>query len=238
MSSIILTSNPGFYSVGDNGKKKAIKLANTMLVETLKKEVEEYDNLLFVCASSDDYKKNEEIVEVITRSLYLAGIKFHMTDMIDSRNWLFSKGLINNSNLIILLDGDCLEQMEFFNGIELKEKLKKYKGCIMGIGSGTINLANKAYCSKKSEEDESSIRYRGLGITDISVEIGFNDSDTKRIEDILLPDSKISRFIALPNESFIVVKKQFAEVYGDAYYFNGGSYKKIGKNINDIYGRE
>ena len=109
-------------------QKEAIKLVNENLLETLKNEIKAYNNLLFICSTPDNYKTNEEFSKIIEKSLSLSGFKFQMSDLIDSRNWLFSKSLICNADLIILLGGDPIEQMEFFNNIELKEKLKKYNG--------------------------------------------------------------------------------------------------------------
>lgn len=232
MSSIILTSGPQFSVKKENGEIKAVKLANESLVNILKGEVEKYDNLLFICSSPDDYNKNEEYSEIITKSLSLAGIKFQMSDVIDSRNWLFSKGLINTADLVVLLGGNPLEQMEFFNNIELKEKIKKYKGCLMGISAGSLNMAKDVYCSQ-DKEIESSCYYKGLGLVDLNIEPHFEISDAEKINNILLNDSMKQSFIALPDESFVFVKKGKMSLYGDAYYFNKGSYKKI-KTLDDI----
>ena len=234
MNSIILTSGPTFSEVKENGQRKAIKLSNLNLVDVLKKEIEKFDNLLFICSSPDDYKKNEEYSALITKSLSLSGIKFQISDVIDSRNWLFSKGLISNSDLIILLGGDPLVQMEFFNSIELKDKLKKFKGCLLGISAGTINMANNAYCSQ-DEKIETTHYYKGLGLTEINVEPHFDIEDKKRIEEILLVDSNKKTFVALPDESFIVIKKDDTTLYGDAYYFSEGKYEKIEGKLNEIY---
>lgn len=233
MNTLILTSGPQFYTKNQKGEKKAIKLNNEQLVDVLKNEVEKFENLLFICSSPDEYKKNEEYADIITSSLSLSGIKFHMADLIDSRNWLFAKGLINNSDLIILLGGDPLEQMEFFNNIELKDKIKKYKGVLMGISAGTINMAENAYCSK-DEKIENTQFYKGLGVTNINVEPHFNIEDISRINEILLVDSNKKSFVALPDESFILVKKEETILYGEGYYFNEGNYNKIEGKISDI----
>ena len=234
MKSIILTSGPEFSVKNEDGNRKAVKLANEALVQTLKEEIEDYNNLLFICSTPDEYKKNEEYSKLITKSLSLAGLKFSMSDVIDSRNWLFSKGLINSANLVVLLGGDPLEQMEFFNGIELKEKLRKYKGCLLGISAGTVNMAKTVYCSK-DEDIEETLYYKGLGLTDINVEPHFDDTDTVRINEVLLKDSEKKSFVALPDESFIVLKDGNVTLNGDAYYFSNGSYNKI-DSLNGIYG--
>ncbi len=238
MKTIILTSGPAFSTKNEKNIRKAVKLQNTNLIETLKNEIEKYDNVLFICSSPDEYKTNEEYATIIFKSLSLSGIKFKMMDLIDSRNWLFSRGLINSADLIILMGGDPLEQMEFFNSIELKDKLKKYSKCVMGISSGSINMASDVYCSQDNEI-ESSCYYKGLGLTDIRVEPHFDISDEKRINDLLLIDSKRKNFVALEEESFILIKKNNIELFGKGFYFNDGSYKKIDdKEIKKIYNKE
>ena len=235
MKTIILTSNPVFFK---ENVKKAIKLTNINLIDTLKKEIEKYENVLFICSSPDEYKINEEYANLVYKSLFLSGIKFKIMDLIDSRNWLFSRALINNADLIILMGGDPLEQMEFFNNIELKDKLKKYSKCIMGVSGGSINMASDVYCSQ-DDKIESSCYYKGLGLTNIRVEPHFNINNDKRINDLLLQDSKKKNFVALEDDSFILIKKNNIELFGKGYYFNDGSYKQIdNKEIKRIYGKE
>lgn len=222
---IILTSGPSFCN-NVNGERKAIKLENKELIEQINNMVEKYNNLLFVCSSPDDYKKSEEFSKIIEKSLSLAKIKFEHSDLLDSRNWLFTKSLVNNSDLVILLGGNPLEQMEFFNNIELKDKIKKFKGCLMGISAGSINMANNVYCSK-DDDIEETLNYKGLGLTNINIEPHFDINDKERINNVLLKDSKDTSFIALPDESFISINDNQIKLFGDAYYFKEGNYKKI-----------
>lgn len=232
MKSVILTSKPQFFADKGKGEKKALKLTNLKFIEELKKSLYKYDNILFVCASCDDYKNNEECAQLITKSLALSGIKFQISDLIDSRNWLFSKSLINNSDLVVLMDGNPLEQIQFYNDIELKLKLKSFNGCLLTIGSGTLNAGNSVYCSKRNEL-ENSVYYNGLGLTNINIETSFNSADITRINEILLEDSKKKTFIALEDDSFIALKNGKIELYGTAYYFSKGEYKKI-KKIEEV----
>jgi len=224
---IILTSGPAF-SIKKNETRKAIKLENKELIEQIKKTVSKYNNLLFICSNPDDYENNEMYAQIVEKSLSLAGIKFDFSDLLDSRNWLFTKSLVKNSDLIIILGGNPLMQMEFFNNIELKEKLKGYEGCLIGISAGSVNMANYVYCSKDEDMNET-LHYRGLGLTNINVEPHFEIDDKDRINNVLLKDSEDTSFVALPNESFITIIDGNATIHGDAYYFKEGTYKKIEK---------
>ena len=225
---IILTSGPAFFTKKANGEKKAIKLANVELVETLKNCIDRYNNLLFICSNPDDYETNEIYASVIEKSLSLSGLKFDYYDLLDSRNWLFTRSLVKNSDLVILLGGNPLTQMEFFNNIELKEKIKGFNGCLMGISAGSINLAVNSYCSK-DKEIESSVYYKGLGITNITIDPHFDINDKDRIDNILLIDSKKKPFLALPDESFVSIKGNEIKVHGIGYSFQEGAYQKISK---------
>lgn len=230
MSTLFLTSGPRFYK---EGKYDLIsdRVNNKDLIIELKRELKGYSNLVFVCSNPSDYKNSEKYSSLIVKSLSLSGIKFDMIDLIDDRNWLFSKSLISNADLVILLGGDTVTQMEFFNDIELSDKLKKCNGVILGISAGTINMASNAYCSK--DDNEETAYYKGLGLTNINIEPHFNINNKKRIQDILLEDSKKQAFVALDDDSFIIAKGNTAKIFGNAYYFKNGEYKKI-NDMNEV----
>ena len=46
-------------------------------------------------------------------------------------------------------------------------------------------------------------------------------------------DSKNKPFVALDDDSFIIVKGNTAKIFGNAYYFKNGEYKKI-HNMNEV----
>ena len=232
MKSIFLTSGPAFTYKNEKGNIVANKLENKELVECLKNEIENYNNVLLVCSSPDGYDKTDKYSEGIVKSLSLSGLKFKMSDVLDSRNALFSRSLILNSDLVIFMGGDPLDQITFFNDIEMKDILKRYKGVLIGISAGTMNMASKVYYSK-DENIEKTVYYKGLGLTNINVEPHFNVNDEVRINEILLKDSIKQPFIALPDESFIVIKKDETKLCGDAYYFNDGKYQKV-ENLNGV----
>ena len=176
MSTLFLTSGPHFYKDGKYGLISD-RVTNKDLILELKRELKGYSNLVFICSSPSDYENTEKYSSLIAKSLSLSGLKFDMVDIIDDRNWLFSRSLVSNADLIILLGGDTLSQMEFFNNIELSEKLKKCSGLILGISAGTINMAKNAYCSK--DKDGETSYYEGLGLTNINIEPHFDINDKK-----------------------------------------------------------
>lgn len=230
MATLFLTSAPHFYKDGKHGLI-CDRVTNKDLITELKRELKGYSNIVFVCSDPDDYKTTEMYASLITKSLSLSGIQFDMGDIIDSRNWLFSKSLITNADLVVLMGGDTIKQMEFFSDIELSEKLKKCKGIILGISAGSVNMAKKVYCSK--DENAETTYYKGLGLTNINIEPHFNVNNKKRITEILLEDSKKNSFVALEDDSFVILKGNTGKIFGNAYYFKNGDYKKI-NNLNEV----
>lgn len=230
MTTLFLTSGPSFYKDGKHGLISD-RVNNKDLIVELKRELKGYSNIVFVCSNPDDYETTEMYASLITKSLSLSGIKFDMGDIIDSRNWLFSKSLITNADLVVLMGGDTLTQMQFFNDIELSDKLKKCKGIILGISAGSVNMAKNAYCSK--DKYNETTYYKGLSLTSLNIEPHFDTNDKKRIKEVLIEDSKKQPFVALDDDSFIIVKGNTGKIFGNAYYFKDGDYKKI-HNLNEV----
>ena len=65
MKAIFLTSGPEFTYKKEKGNLIANKLENKELVECLKNEIENYNNLLLVCSSPDNYDKTDKYSEQI-----------------------------------------------------------------------------------------------------------------------------------------------------------------------------
>ena len=92
-------------------------------------------------------------------------------------------------------------------------------------------MAKKVYCSK--DENAETTYYKGLGLTNINIEPHFNVNNKKRITEILLEDSKKNSFVALEDDSFVILKGNTGKIFGNAYYFKNGDYKKI-NNLNEV----
>lgn len=230
MATLFLTSGIHFYKDGKNGLISD-RIKNRYFIEELTREVKGYSDIVFICNNPSDYENNELYSSLFIKALSLSGIKFNMVDIIDDRNWLFTKSLTSHADLIVMLGGNTNNQMEFLESIEFKEKIKGYKGVILGIDEGAINMCKDAYNSKSEYED--TVYYKGLGLTKLTVSPNFSFKNKKVIKEVLLGDSKNKPFIALENDSFIVLKGNTGKIFGDAYYFKDGEYKQI-KNLNEI----
>ena len=81
----------------------------------------------------------------------------------------------------------------------------------------------------------------GLGLTHINViphfqyfkTLVFSDG-TNMLQDILLPDSKKSPLLALPDRSYVIKKGNKIEIFGEAYLLSNGKLQQICSNNKTI----
>ena len=97
------------------------------------------------------------------------------------------------ANVIYLPGGDTSILLEKLSkNPKVIEKLKKFKGIIIGNSAGAIALAKEGYGHK----DEELVKYKGLGIIDIKVLVHFKWEDLDKIKE--------KRIILLREDSYIV----------------------------------
>lgn len=125
--------------------------------------------------------------------------------------------------------GYPLEQMTFFNTLNLSEIIKKYKGTIIAQSAGAINCANKALSIPEeiSRFDDPST-WEGLGITNLNIEphfkmeIDHTNLEEKLIREKLLNLSLNNKIIGLPDGSHIRILDELVETFGENYIIENG----------------
>ena len=127
-------------------------------------------------------------------------------------------------DLVILGGGHVPTQNAFFRGIGLRERLKGYRGVVMGISAGTMNCAETVYAQPELPGEAADPAYSrfipGLGLTEINVlphwqTVRNEVLDGLRLaEDITLPDSIGRRFYCLADGSYILVENGVSTLYG------------------------
>ena len=83
-----------------------------------------------------------------------------------------------------------------------------------------MNLAVNSYYSKDEEYPESII-YKGLGLTNITIDPHFDINNLEQVNEIK-DNSKNIKIIGLPNDSAIVISDNNIEFIGKVYIFENG----------------
>lgn len=172
----------------------------------LSKDLRNCNNILFVPSDYDNEKYTIYKDKIISWFDNI-GISFkenHLVSLDDE---------LNDYDVIFLMGGNPIKQIEIINKINLKNLINKAKVVIV-VSAGAINLSNEAiYYNDYSEKIEI---YDGIGLTDINVYPHFDINNKEFLEEVKMV-SKIKSLIALPNESFIKLDDEQIEFCGDCY---------------------
>ena len=172
----------------------------------LSKDLRNCNNILFVPSDYDNEKYTIYKDKIISWFDNI-GISFkenHLVSLDDE---------LNDYDVIFLMGGNPIKQIEIINKINLKNLINKAKVVIV-VSAGAINLSNEAiYYNDYSEKIEI---YDGIGLTDINVYPHFDINNKEFLEEVKMV-SKIKALIALPNKSFIKLDNEQIEFCGDCY---------------------
>ena len=172
----------------------------------LSKDLRNCNNILFVPGDYDNEKYTIYKDKIISWFDNI-GISFkenHLVSLDDE---------LNDYDVIFLMGGNPIKQIEIINKINLRNIINKAK-VVIGVSAGAINLSKEAiYYNDYSEKIEI---YNGIGLTDINVYPHFDINNKEFLEEVKMV-SKIKTLIALPNESFIKLDDEQIEFCGDCY---------------------
>ena len=122
---------------------------------------------------------------------------------------------LEKSNIIYLLGGNPFIQLEYLQKTKYSDIIQHTSALVMGVSAGAMNLAVNSYYSKDEEYPESII-YKGLGLTNITIDPHFDINNLEQVNEIK-DNSKNIKIIGLPNDSAIVISDNNIEFIGKVY---------------------
>ena len=191
---------------------------------------------LFVCSDPDTHEFTDACAASMRKGLEEIGIQFDAFNVLDGRNPDWTRQFVDNSEVIILAGGHVPTQNKFLKQIHLRENLKHFRGVVIGISAGSMNLAETVYVQPE-EEGESSPDFErsapGLGLTDVNIlphyqKVKDNILDGKRLfEDVTYADSYGQMFFVLPDGSYFFQDDDGLYLYGESYIIHDGEIDPI-----------
>ena len=127
---------------------------------------------------------------------------------------------LEKSNIIYLLGGNPFIQLEKKKKTKYSDVIQHTSALVMGVSAGAMNLAVNSYYSKDEDYPESII-YKGLGLTNITIDPHFDINNLEQVNEIKA-NSKIIKIIGLPNDSAIVISDNNIVFIGKVYIFENG----------------
>lgn len=179
---------------------------NEQQIKYLSKDLKTCKSILFV---PGDYDKEKYIInkdKIINwlKSIEVSFSECYLTGLDDE---------LKSYDVIFLMGGNPINQIEIINKINLKNIINKAK-VVIGVSAGAINLSKEAiYFNDYSKKVEM---YDGIGLTDINVYPHFDITNKDFVEEVKMV-SRLKSLIALPNNSFIKIDDKQIEFIGDSF---------------------
>lgn len=194
---------------------------------------------LIIAAYPQRHEGNDEMCDYFKGAFESTGKRFSTFDLCDDR-YPFSKEDIESYDLIVLAGGHTPTQNEYFNQINLREKLKDFDGIIVGISAGSMNLSEDVYFQPE-EPGESGDWFlregKGLGLCNIRLTphlqmIRNTILDNRSlVYDLICEDSKRFKILGLNDGSYVYVGSDLRQmIYGEAYTIENGIINKINED--------
>lgn len=191
-------------------------LENRKSVQFFKDNFKE-GKLLLVPSTPHDRKTTEKYGDEVCKlfkknKIYFSEVEYFYEDL--NFNEIANK--INDYALIFLMGGMTLTQNEFIHKVRLKEILQNYDGILIGMSAGALNMCEKTIDTPIESDHDGNVILKGLGVTDIIVEVHFDVNNKEQIKAI---DETGFIFYCISNNGAIVLRDNEMFTYGDVYKY-------------------
>ena len=207
------------------------------LVINLRRHWKDGARCLLLPADPDDAEFNDIIRDDMVKILNWRDFPHSCFDVWDYRRTDFPKAELHSYDFILLGGGHVPTQNAFFLKAGLREKMRGFKGIVMGISAGTMNCADDVYAQPElpgESIDPNYVRHLGgLALTRLNIlphyqALKNSHLDGKRLfEDITFSDSMGQSFLVLPDGSYVLGENGHETLYGEAWRIADGRMEKI-----------
>lgn len=181
----------------------------------LKEEIESNLNIIFIASIFDDYERNNEQFKRYISFFNAINISFKNSGIIDNRTDIENaQELVKNANIIFLMGGSPELQMKSIIKYDLIKYFDNNK-LYIGLSAGSMNQSKRVIYKDEFKNYEIQ-DYNGLGLINVNIFPHFDVNDINLLKESFEICNKIP-LILLPNESFIRIKNNIVEYFGDYY---------------------
>lgn len=226
-----------------DGADRAILDPQNGLLERLRQALPQYPRCLYICSSPDRHDLNCCFGADVFQIFAQVGMPFASYRVLDRENIADASKLVEESDLIVLAGGHVPTQNRFFHEAKLPELLRDYRGTVLGISAGSMNMADIVY-SQPEEPGESHPSFErflpGLGLTDVNILPHYQKvkdwtlDGLRLFEDITYADSHGKKFLALPDGSYVYQTGNRKLLCGEGYLIQNGKIQPLTRKGQEL----
>ncbi len=236
---LYMTSTPGGFN-RRTGLPEKLDNSNHF-VDRLMDDWKAHSKGLLISSDPKNSEMNSAMAQTYLDAFNKSGLSMDAIDVLDARDEQTAE-IIGTYDVVILAGGHVPTENAWFHKIKLKERIRSFRGIVIGISAGTMNCADIVYAQPELEGESKDAGYErfieGLGLTDTNVIPHYNqliDSmlDGKKLfEEITYPDSENRAFYCLTDGAYIRkdTRTNKEMLYGESYLIADGEIGLICKN--------
>ena len=193
-------------------------------------------SVVFVASDPRDHAGTCQFAAIATAAFADAGIAFSGYQVLDGTSIHRAYGMIAHCDFVVLCGGHVPTQNAFFRKIRLRHILHNFRGTVMGISAGSMNMAGVVYVQPE-EPGESVPEFKrfapGLGLTPVNILPHYQKAkdywlDGKHLyKEITFVDSMGHEFFALPDNSYFYQDQYGLLLCGKAYRLKNGILEQL-----------
>ena len=193
-------------------------------------------SVVFVASNPRDHAGTCQFAAITTAAFADAGIAFSGYQVLDGTSIHRAYGMIAHCDFVVLCGGHVPTQNAFFRKIRLRHVLHNFRGTVMGISAGSMNMAGIVYVQPE-EPGESVPEFKrfapGLGLTPVNILPHYQKAkdywlDGKHLyKEITFADSMGHEFFALPDNSYFYQDQYGLLLCGKAYRLKNGILEQL-----------
>ena len=191
---------------------------------------------VFVASDPRDHAGTCQFAAITTAAFAAAGIAFSGYQVLDGTTIHKAYGMIAHCDFVVLCGGHVPTQNAFFRKIRMRHLLHNFRGTVMGISAGSMNMAGTVYVQPE-EPGESVPEFQrfapGLALTPVNILPHYQKAkdymiDGKRLyEDVTFADSMGHEFFMLPDNSYFYQDEHGLLLCGEAYRLRDGIVEQL-----------
>ena len=161
-----------------------------------------------------------------------SGLEVECFDLWDDRTPMLSAREVCSYDAIFLAGGHIATQNRWFHHIGLKEKLGGFEGLLIGTSAGSMNSAREVYAWPEEPGEPGlpmeELFLEGLGLADTVIlphyqKMKHSVVDGRHLmEDVTCAHSFGRRYYAVPDGSYVLVRRQREILFGEAWLVSEG----------------
>lgn len=195
------------------------------IADELRKILKIRNRLVFISAWPDRSKQNDDDSTGMHNMFVSCDMPFSSFCVIDERTDVeTAQKEIENASCLFLMGGNATAQMDMIRRKGIFGKIKSFRGVILGVSAGSMNMGNPVV-----DIYESVLPYEGFGFAGLTIKSHYPISD-ETLRYMTAQVSTETPVTLMKDESAIFITEDGVKLIGEIYLMDRGEIRPFSKD--------